>query len=146
MIFEALQSEIFRFKFQSLGLKILKIPEFNLYMKVPNIWAMLYGPYYDISSSHLRIISINLSYRGIIRSWRTYRTRRITSYCTIVNNHEQSWTENKNNRRRRIVSLERTETIYRIRYRHNWTRRKHSWKYILTFGRLIPNWRKIRHI
>ena len=68
MIFEALQSEIFRFKFHSLGLKILKIPEFNLYMKVPNIWAMLYGPYYDISSSHLRIISINLSYRGIIRS------------------------------------------------------------------------------
>ena len=28
--FEALQSEIFRFKFHSLGSEILKIPEFNL--------------------------------------------------------------------------------------------------------------------
>ena len=32
MIFEALQSELFRFKFHSLGSKILKIPEFNLVM------------------------------------------------------------------------------------------------------------------
>ena len=30
MIFEALQSEPFRFKFHSLGWKILKIPEFNI--------------------------------------------------------------------------------------------------------------------
>ena len=30
MIFEALQPEIFRFKFLSLGLKVLKFPEFNL--------------------------------------------------------------------------------------------------------------------
>ena len=30
MIFEALQSDIFRFKFHLLGSKILKIPEFNL--------------------------------------------------------------------------------------------------------------------
>ena len=32
MIFEAPQSELFRFKFHSLGSKILKIPEFNLVM------------------------------------------------------------------------------------------------------------------
>ena len=32
MIFEALQSELFRFKFHTLSSKILKIPEFNLYM------------------------------------------------------------------------------------------------------------------
>ena len=32
MIFEALQSELFRFKFHSLGSKILKFPEFNLVM------------------------------------------------------------------------------------------------------------------
>ena len=30
MIFEALQSELFRFKFHLLGSKILKFPEFNL--------------------------------------------------------------------------------------------------------------------
>ena len=30
MIFEALQSELFKFKFDSLSSKILKIPEFNL--------------------------------------------------------------------------------------------------------------------
>ena len=32
MIFEALQSEAFRFKFRSLGSKIIKIPKFNLMM------------------------------------------------------------------------------------------------------------------
>ena len=32
MIFEAPQSELFRFKFNLLSLKILKIPEFNLQM------------------------------------------------------------------------------------------------------------------
>ena len=32
MIFKALQSELFRFKFHSLSSKILKIPEFNLLM------------------------------------------------------------------------------------------------------------------
>ena len=32
MIFEALQSELFRFKFHSLGSKILKFPDFNLCM------------------------------------------------------------------------------------------------------------------
>ena len=32
MIFEALQSELFRFKFHSLGSRILKFPEFNLLM------------------------------------------------------------------------------------------------------------------
>ena len=31
MVFEALQSEIFRFKFHFLGSKLQKIPEFNLY-------------------------------------------------------------------------------------------------------------------
>ena len=34
MIFEALQSELFRFKFHSLGSKILKFPEFNLTMSL----------------------------------------------------------------------------------------------------------------
>ena len=32
MIFEALQSELFRFKFDSLSSKILKMPEFNLFI------------------------------------------------------------------------------------------------------------------
>ena len=32
MIFNVLQSELFRFKFHSLSSKILKIPEFNLYI------------------------------------------------------------------------------------------------------------------
>ena len=40
------------------------------------IWTLLWY----ISWSHLRIRSINLSYRGIIRSGRTYRTRRIVLY------------------------------------------------------------------
>ena len=34
MIFEALHFELFRFKFYSLSSKILKIPEFNLYIKL----------------------------------------------------------------------------------------------------------------
>ena len=36
MIFEALQSELFRFKFQRLSSKILKFPEFNLFIGVLN--------------------------------------------------------------------------------------------------------------
>ena len=35
MIFEALQSELFRFKFHAPSLKILKIPEFNLMIIMP---------------------------------------------------------------------------------------------------------------
>ena len=46
MIFEALQSEQFRFKFYSLGSKILKFPEFNLliinlYKVLVTKWASL---------------------------------------------------------------------------------------------------------
>ena len=37
MIFKALQSELFRFKFCTLTLKILKIPEFNLVMAKQNV-------------------------------------------------------------------------------------------------------------
>ena len=49
MIFEALQSELFRFKFHSLGSKILKIPEFNLIKAiapVPSfIWIFSIAPW-----------------------------------------------------------------------------------------------------
>ena len=45
MFFQALQSELFRFKFHSLGSKILKIPEFNLLMyKIPAVKRMLANP------------------------------------------------------------------------------------------------------
>ena len=37
MTFEALQSELVRFKFHSLGSKIQKFPEFNLYIDLMSI-------------------------------------------------------------------------------------------------------------
>ena len=39
MIFEALQSELFRFKFHAPSLKILKIPEFNLIIALPDEYS-----------------------------------------------------------------------------------------------------------
>ena len=41
MIFGALQSELFRFKTHSLGSKILKFPEFNLYSTLCDVIAKL---------------------------------------------------------------------------------------------------------
>ena len=38
MIFEAVQSKQFRFKFDSLGSKILKFPEFDLFMEIPDLF------------------------------------------------------------------------------------------------------------
>ena len=43
MIFEALQSELFRFKFHAPSLKILKIPEFNLAMAIHRIAKIQIG-------------------------------------------------------------------------------------------------------
>ena len=47
MIFEALQSELFRFKFHYQGLKIQKNPEFNLLIGLwyNEISGLGYGPY-----------------------------------------------------------------------------------------------------
>ena len=46
MIFEALQSELFRFKFHSLASNILKFPEFNLSITIFNNkgWMKLFLP------------------------------------------------------------------------------------------------------
>ena len=46
MIFEALQSELFRFKLYSMSSKILKIPEFNLLMENSNIEIDIKGYFY----------------------------------------------------------------------------------------------------
>ena len=48
-IFEALQSDLFRFKFHSLGLKILKIPEFNLFYEPRQV-----RPFKSSQNHHLR--------------------------------------------------------------------------------------------
>ena len=121
------------------------LPHINI---IWGIW-LYYIDHIMISLYHLVYITYkSIKSEGIIRSAHMYECTIIVpymSYRTVL--IYRAWisllTLNKNNRRRRIVSLERTETLYRIRYRHNWTRRKHSWKYILTFSRLIPNWRKI---
>ena len=44
MIFEALQSELFRFKFHSLSSKILKFPEFNLFINYHILTAQSLKP------------------------------------------------------------------------------------------------------
>ena len=61
MIFEALQSKLFIFKFHSLGSKILKFPEFNLGMDIKFLRCeILQFLYYENVWSVIFIIPIKL--------------------------------------------------------------------------------------
>ena len=64
MIFEALQSEIFRLKFHTLNRKILKMPEFNLIIHFQVSLKILKIPLFNliIHSKILRILEFNQSW------------------------------------------------------------------------------------
>ena len=68
MIFKALQSELLRFKFYSLGSKIIKIPEFNLLMILNECFSILEATQVQLlqlsngpTSNVLPILNVNVS-------------------------------------------------------------------------------------
>ena len=85
MIFEALQSELFRFKFHSLSSKILKIPEFSLCIwsdteLVFDMWPLIKIKYR--SKSSVSLINIpSIQYLKYISS-RRKRQKEVEPFCS----------------------------------------------------------------
>ena len=68
MISEALQSELFRLKFHSLGSKILKIPEFNLVI-VRRFWSIYLNSIHALNKSQYEHITHRLSCKWMGHFW-----------------------------------------------------------------------------
>ena len=85
MVFEALQSELFRFKFHSLSSKILKIPEFSLCIwsdteLVFDMWPLIKIKYR--SKSSVSLINIpSIQYLKYISS-RRKRQKEVEPFCS----------------------------------------------------------------